>query len=283
MGTIKQIFKEPLLHFIILGGLLFSIYIWLNPNSIENSEEIIVTEGKIMSISRQFSKKWNRAATESELKALIDQYVLTEAYYKEAVKLGLDKNDPAVKRRMRQKMEFFTSDALSLIDVNDVMLQTYMDEHPDKFIKDAIYSFDQIYINPNKHFSELKPYILKIKTQLKEHGTATTDSSMLQEHYEEISASRLNNEFGKNFAKTLVTLKKGEWSEPIQSGLGVHFVKLTHIEPSKTYQLSEVRSAVLRDFMYEKRKELLEIEQKNIVGKYKVKIDLPNIQTSKSE
>lgn len=280
MVNIKKLFKEPLLHFILLGGLLFAVYIYLNPQSIQDNEEIVVSEGKVLSISRKFIKKWNRPPTRQELKALIDEYVLTEAYYKEAIKLGLDKNDPAVKRRMRQKIEFVTSDALSLIDVNDEMLQKFMVDNADKYQKEGIYSFDQIYINPNTHMDDLKAHILKIKVLLDTNSTVQSDSTMLQTHYDNISASRLNNEFGRDFAKKLDPLKRGEWSKNIQSGLGVHFVKITQRKLSRPYQLNEVRDAVLRDFLYQKRKGLLDAERKNIVSKYKVSIDLKDASES---
>lgn len=281
MKSLYKILKEPLLHFILLAGVLFVVYGILNPQPEFDENEIVMTQERILSISSKFAKKWNRAPTDSELKSLIDQYILTEAYYKEALKLGLDKSDPMIKRRMRQKMEFFTSDALSLIDVEDETLKKYLQKYPEKFTQDARYTFEQIYINPNKHLDNLKEHINTIRQSIHNGEDVVSDSLFLERYYKDITSSRLRNEFGDAFVQSLDTLSLDDWSESIESGLGVHFVKMKKVIHSKLYTLDEAREAVLREYMYEKRKEIISLEQQNILNKYRIKIDIE--ETVKSE
>ncbi len=274
MNTIKKIFKEPLVHFLLLGVLLFVLYIWINPESTGRDERIVVDAGQIKHISERFAKRWNRTPTQNELKALIDDYVMTEVYYREAVSLGLDQNDPVIKRRMRQKVEFISKDALSLMEVDDKMLQTYLDAHPDRFSRDAFYTFDQIYIDPNKHYNDLQNYINGMKKQLSRSGAVQMDSSLLPSHYNHISSNRLIGEFGKDFARQLDGVTIAEWSGPFQSGVGIHFVKVSERKPLEVVKLEEVREIVLGEYMREKRREMLARQRKRMLENYQVIIDL---------
>lgn len=274
MNIIKKILKEPLVHFLLLGVLLFALYIWINPESTGHDERIVVDTGQIKHISERFAKRWNRAPTQNELKTLIDDYVMTEIYYREAVSLGLDQNDPVIKRRMRQKVEFMTKDTLSILEVDDKNLQAYLDAYPDRFSRDAFYTFDQIYIDPNKHYDNLQNYIDSVKEQLSRSGTAQTGSSLIPQHYDHISRSRINGELGRDFAKQLDSVTIAEWSGPVQSGLGVHFVKVSERKPSEVVKLEEVREIVLGEYMREKRRETLARQRKRMLEKYQVIIDL---------
>ena len=273
MTTITNIFKAPLLHFTLLGALLFVLYAWLNPESMERNDRIVISEGKVKHIANRYAKKWKKEPTPEELKSLIDDYVLTEIYYLEGVKLGFDKNDVEIKRRVRQKIEMISNEILSALDVKDEELQGYLNDHPEKYTKDATYTLKQIYINANKHSDTLDAYLLTIKEQLINVDTATSDSTMMQARYENASSFSINREFGKDFSKKLDTLKVGKWSDVLKSGLGLHFVKLEAYTPSKLATLEEVRDMVLRDYLYEKRKEMMENQRQQMLEKYEVTID----------
>jgi len=271
MTTITNIFKAPLLHFALLGALLFVLYAWINPESMERNDRIIISKGKVNHIANRYAKKWKKQPTGEELKALIDDYVLTEIYYLEGVKLGFDKNDVEIKRRVRQKIEMISNDILSALDVKDEELEVYLSDHPEKYTKDAMYSIKQVYINANKH-SDLDAYLLSVKELLTNTDTATSDSTMMQDRYDNASSYSIDREFGKDFSKKLDRLTVGQWSDVLKSGLGLHFVKLEAHNPSKLATLDEVRDIVLRDYLYEKRKEMMENQRQQMLKKYEVDI-----------
>jgi len=121
----NKIIKAPLFHFLILGGLLFAVYSFLNPNSLENQNKIVIDKGYIQHIKDKFVSDWGRDAKPNELKILIHGAVLTEAYYREGLKLGLDKNDMVIKKRIRKKMEMSTPDKSTLKKQQKQMLENY--------------------------------------------------------------------------------------------------------------------------------------------------------------
>ena len=267
-------FKSPLFHFFILGGLLFVAYSWLNPESEERNDLIVIDQAQIKYLSELQAKRLNRTPTADEIKGLIDDYVITEIYYREGVKLGLDKNDHMIKKRVRNKIEMISNDVVSLLDINDTLLEQYLEAHADKFAIEAEYSFDQIYVNPQNYGSDLKKYLREVKKALDTTGEAQTDSLMLPRHYQRAGTSRIDAEFGKDFSKHLTNLTLGEWSGPFQSGYGQHFIKLTEKRPSKTVQLEDVRESVLREYLAQKREEMLQNQRKELLKKYEVVIDM---------
>jgi len=277
-----NILKAPLLHFALLGALLFVLYAWLNPNSMERDDQLIISKGEIQHVVNIYENKWKRKPTEKVLKSLLDDYVLTQIYYLEGIKLGFDKNDNQIKRRVRQKMEMVSSNIFSALDVKDEALQTYLDEHPQKYAKDTVYSFRQIYVDKNKHRDDLKTYLEIVRKQLRESDVALSDPIMMQEHYDNVSSFSVNRELGKDFAKQLDGLVVGQWSEVLKSGLGLHFVKLEKKVVSKKPTLDEVRDAVLKDYLHEKRKDMMEKQNQQMLKMYDVVIET-NSTTPKAD
>ncbi|HKZ72485.1 MAG TPA: hypothetical protein VJ011_00390 [Steroidobacteraceae bacterium] len=97
--------REPLLHFAMLGALLFALHAWLGVDE-HGDAEIVVRAQVVEALAKDFERAWERPATRAELDELIGEYVREEVYYREAVAAGLDHGDAIVRRRLRQKMEF---------------------------------------------------------------------------------------------------------------------------------------------------------------------------------
>ncbi len=109
--------KEPLLHFLLLGGALFALFQSVggfDSPDIEQTDEIVVTAGRIDSLSQNFGKVWQRPPTEQEIEGLIQEHIREEVLYREALAMGLDRDDMIVRRRLRQKIEFLSEDLASL-------------------------------------------------------------------------------------------------------------------------------------------------------------------------
>ena len=103
----KKWHKEPLLHFLIIGALVFVLFSIVNKEEdVVSDNRIVVSTSEIERLSNIWSKKWNRPPTESELNGLVESYIKEEVYYREALALGLDQNDTILRRRLMQKMEF---------------------------------------------------------------------------------------------------------------------------------------------------------------------------------
>jgi len=107
----RQWLREPLLHFFVLGALLFGAYGLLSRGSATAPDEIVVSRGQLQNLQLQFERVWQRAPTGAELQALVDNWVKEEIFYREGVQLGLDRDDAVVRRRIGQKLEFIVESA----------------------------------------------------------------------------------------------------------------------------------------------------------------------------
>lgn len=108
MRVLLRLLREPLLHFLVIGGLIFLLYSAVDDTRETPADVIVVTPARIDQLAADFKAVWKQMPTADELDALIEEHVREEVYYREALALGLDRNDTVVRRRLRQKMEFLT-------------------------------------------------------------------------------------------------------------------------------------------------------------------------------
>lgn len=149
-ANLFKLLREPIVHFLLLGALLFIFYQWRG-NTGSGSTRIVVTPGEIERLAAGFTNTWQRPPSESELKGLIDDYVKEEIAVREVARLGLEQNDIIIRRRMRQKFEFLVNDASDAAPVTDAQLQAWLSTHADKFRTQPEFAFRQVYIDPQRH------------------------------------------------------------------------------------------------------------------------------------
>lgn len=121
-------YREPLVHFLAIGALLFGIYLWLNdPYATSNSMRIEVSANDVELLHARWIKQWQRPPTERELEGLIEAHIREEVLYREALALGLDSDDTIVRRRMAQKMEFLVADVAVPTEPDEAELRAYFE------------------------------------------------------------------------------------------------------------------------------------------------------------
>src|SRR5262249_38134804 len=126
MSFAVKLLKEPLVHFLLAGGLLFVGYSWVHRGE-ENRDprRIEITENQVKQIELDWWARWQRPPTPEELRAGIEGELRQEILYREALQLGLDKNDTIVKRRLAQKMDFLAEEVAALREPTPDELQTW--------------------------------------------------------------------------------------------------------------------------------------------------------------
>ncbi len=129
----KSFWREPLVHFVLLGAALFAAFDVAGKRLPDAPAKIVVTQGRIAAMNAEFTRTWQRPPTPGELDGLIRDRVREEVYCSEAVALGLDKDDAVIRRRLRQKLEFVSEDAVSALEPTDDELRGYFRAHPDSF------------------------------------------------------------------------------------------------------------------------------------------------------
>ena len=288
-----RIFKEPLIHFLILGGALFALFNLLGddgelaPDDSRSQEEmaprrisreIVVSSGRIESLRARFKKTWRRDPTAQEQEGLINEFIREEVMYRQALKLELDRDDPLVKRRMRQKLEFFTEDIASLAKPSDEELAAYLEAHPDPYRQDSKFTFKQVYLNTQNRAETIEADVSSLLADLRAAGASadireTGDRLMLEQEFQAISQYEIGRLFGQEFAKGLPAVETGSWQGPVRSGFGVHLVFISEQIDGRLPPLDEIREAVERDWSSAKREESNEAIYDNFRAEYEVTIE----------
>jgi hypothetical protein len=243
----KRVLREPLLHFFLLGAGLFALYGWLHREGFNAPNEIVVSRGQVAVLQQQFERVWQRPPTRDELQGLIDNWVREEIFYREGLAMGLDRDDPIVRRRVGQKVQFIV-DSAAPAEPSTEELQRWLDEHVDKYRTEASYSLQQVYFDPARHADHLRSDIEAARRALTRGKVVAGDSTLLPANLQG-DASEIVRTFGSDFEAALGRLPVGDWQGPVQSGFGWHLVKLSSREAARPATLAEVRAAVERDLM----------------------------------
>jgi hypothetical protein len=250
-----------LFHFLLLGAGLFILYGLISkPGANSETGEIIITKGQIENLATGFAKTSQRPPTADELAGLIRDRVREEVLYREAVALGLDKDDTVIRRRLRQKMEFISDDIAAQTEPTDADLQAYLQAHPESFNVEPLFTFSQVFLDPAKHGDNLARDAAQLLEQLKQAGakantSALGDSLLLEHTFVAVPAGEVAKQFGKQFVAALGRIKLGQWQGPIESGYGVHLVWVNERKEGRKPELANVRDAVLREWTNARRLE----------------------------
>lgn len=145
-GWLRRILREPLLHFLALGALLFAMYGWMNGGGAGADREIVVTRGQLTSLKAQFERLWQRQPNAQELQGLVDGWVREEVLYREGLAMGLDRDDAVVRRRIAQKLEFLADSEAAGV-ASDGQLQAWLTQHAADYTVEPIYSLQQLYFD----------------------------------------------------------------------------------------------------------------------------------------
>ncbi len=268
----KKWHKEPLLHFLIIGAVIFVLFSIVNKEESALSEnKIVVTAAEIERLSANWSKKWNRPPTGTELKGLVESYIKEEVYYREALALGLDQNDTILRRRLMQKMEFLSNDLAELNQPDEAALNKYFLDNQEKYELPAQVSFTHIYFSLDKRGAKASEDAKSVLAGLNMmRAPEKGDSFMMQYDFVQETPFEVERLFGKGFSNQLFQLDINTWQGPIESGYGLHLVRISEMIDARMPELAFVIDKVRTDLMFERRQKM----NKEIYEKFKERYEI---------
>jgi len=267
-----KIFREPLVHFLFLGLLLFVLYGAVSPRQGDSEDRVIISQALVNEIAQAFQATWQRPPTVQELKGLVDSRVREELVYREGVELGLDRDDPVIRRRVAQKLEVLAEESAVQQAPDDAQLEGYLQQNAGRYAQPAVVAFTQVLFDPGRHGAQLEADMRAGLAQL-EAGTSPDQVGDRTQLPGEVSATPVDllaRDFGGEFAQALPGLPVGQWSGPLASGFGAHLVLVSSMTPGRASTLVEVRQAVERDWENEQRQQA----KKDYYAKLRKKFDV---------
>ena len=274
---IRRLLREPLVHFMAVGAVIFAVHAYrtAGQQAAAPRDRIVITPGRIAQLAQVFSKTWQRPPTPPELKGLIEAFVKEEVYYREAVKLGLDRDDTLIRRRMQQKMEFLTEPGDEVLNPTDKDLEAFLAANREAFRVDPTVAFDQVFISPDKVTGSIEAHVEALLQAIR---SAPLDAdfrqlghqTMLPSSFRLAPLTQIDRNFGNGFGKQLVQFSEKEWNGPIRSAYGLHLVRVTEKTEGYDPPLADVRQAVELKWRTAKRDAFRQSEYQRLRGKYNV-------------
>ena len=274
----KKLIREPFIHFLLLGAAIFIANRLVSGRAENQPGKIVITQGQITSLVIGFSRTWQRPPSREELEGLIRDRVREEVYSREAIAMGLDRDDPIIRRRLQQKLAFVTDDLAAVAEPTDAELADYLKTHAASFGVDRRVTFRQVYLDPNKRGEHLARNANELLTQLRQQGrdadlSSLGDPFLLEHRFLATPDMEIAKQFGEKFVTKLGDVPVGQWFGPVESGYGMHLVFVEERTDGRLPALAEVRDAVRRELINARRLESNEKFFQNLLKHYEVVVE----------
>ena len=266
MEILRRLLREPLIHFLSAGALLFGLYSWYGREATPPRRIVVDRSALLQFMQSRGSADPTRVdqqfdgLTEAQRSRLVDDYVREEVLYREAKALGLEKGDSVLRQRLVQKMQFLlegSSDA----QPTDAELQQYLQANRKMYAAEAAWTFTQVFVDPAERGEAVAAQRARaLLRQLNAAGAQFNDSPRYSDrfpylqNYVERTAAYITEQFGEQFLMSLQQLPvaPGRWQGPLHSNLGWHLVMIIAFSPERVPPLQEIRAQLIDDYRRER-------------------------------
>jgi peptidyl-prolyl cis-trans isomerase C len=279
LGSVTLL-KEPLLHFLLIGAALFGAYaVVAEPAPSDVGHRIVVTAGEVGRLASYWEKRRLRPPTDDELAGLIDEHIREEVLYREALALGLDRDDAVIRRLMRQKYEFVAQDLAVAPEPDRETLLAWYDANRERYRSAPRLSFTQVHFDIDRRGSEgerdARLVLASLRGGASPEALGAGDGRLLDPDHRDVSAGDVAALFGQDFADAVLALDPGGWSGPVRSGYGLHLVRIDERTEGAVPPFEAVEAQVLADWTYEQRQKANDAIFARLLERYELVVEDP--------
>ena len=278
-----RLLREPLLQFLLLGRCCSPAITCLQSASRSRAAAVAphrADRGRSAPDPHRVARAGRVRRPAEEMQRLVESRVREEILYREALALGLDKDDTIVKRRLAQKMEFLFEDVAALREPTADELKAWFAKNAERFTLPARATFRHLYFSPDRRGARARDGrgagAREARRQAADspEATALADPFMFQDYYGDRTPDEVAKTFGPAFAQALFQLTPGAWAGPIESGYGWHLVWVDSLTPARVPAFEEVEPDVKTAWLGEKSRSW-EKAYKAMRAKYEVVLPAP--------
>ncbi|MDH3510380.1 MAG: peptidylprolyl isomerase [Gammaproteobacteria bacterium] len=271
----RRVIADPLVHFLVLGAGLFLLYAAVSPETEADGPsalQVEITAEELELMRDDWKKQWRRLPTPDEMDRLIDERIREEILYREALEMGLDQGDPAIRRQMAEKVLFMFQDLAPDEEPTEEQLNQFLAANPDRYALPARISFRQVFFDPGKRASANDDAASALAAVDGSGKDPVGDELQLGGEFTAVTGDQLERLLGKAFASQLLGMTDEGWSGPIESDYGSHLVNIMSYEPARPAELAMVRDKVLADLVASRREALADDFYNEAKQRYSIEI-----------
>jgi hypothetical protein len=274
---VRTLLREPLVHFLALGAALFALF-ELVGERVRPPELVVIAASDVTRLAQGFARTWQRPPTREELAGLVRDQIDEEILYREALALGLERDDTIVRRRLRQKMEFLFDAEAPAAEPSDAELEQHRLAHRERFEEPAQVSFRHVYLSTDRRGEAARVDAEQLLAKLRrsdEAWEAAGDPLPLAPAFEAVAPAEIEALFGGELAAALGELPLGRWEGPVASGYGLHLLRLDARSAARLPPLDEVREEVRSDLASLRRGDASTRRLAELRERYEVRVEWP--------
>lgn len=249
ISALASLAREPLLHFLLIGALLFAVHAAVTP-SVSKERLIEVTPEVRQSIVDLYKEKHDIEPSKAELTRLIDNWILNEVTYREALAQGLDRGDDMIRERIMQKMRLLVFGNVNVEEPTRQQLSEWFEERRAQYdVPDFVSFFDVPFTGPEAE-AQAKATLQQI-----ESGSEPEEVRLRAQIFADRPKPSLESSFGKAFVDHIAALPVGKWMT-LQSDSGWHIVRLDSFVPGHTVRMDEIETQLINEWKDDRARRL---------------------------
>jgi len=278
---LSRLFRQPIVHFLVIGAAIGGLYAWLGSgDGSEPDRTIRVSAAEVGRMEAEWRARWNRPPTPEELDGLVRARIREAALYRDAVAMGLNDDDPVIRRILVQKLEGIARDVVEFgLTPTEKDLADYFAENADRYRPAPLITLTHVFVDPDRREDRTLSDADEILAELQRLGPPSEETGrfgdpfMLQRYYPEKDRQRIASLFGHGFASSVFELEPGRWHGPVLSGYGTHLVYVEALTESPAPELAEVEERVRQDWVDENRTRITTEYFDELLARYEVIIE----------
>jgi peptidyl-prolyl cis-trans isomerase C len=233
---LARLIREPFIVFMVAGASLFALHALLQAR---HPDAVRVTDGTRAQLAADFAAITGREPGPEDLERLVHDYVADELLFREALQSGLHLADGPVRNRLIEVMRHRIAGALP--DPTEEQLVNHYAENLARYRSEATVSFSHVFFRDRPVDGDA------ILAQLARDGPVTGEPFHQGREFPGYGTSMIRAIFGRPFLAALQAAPLGQWSGPLQSSQGWHFVHPTERQSEALLPFPAVREQVEND------------------------------------
>jgi len=265
----RRLAREPLLRFLLIGAVLFA---GMTLAKSLQRPVVRIDAQELNQLAAYWEVQSQRPPTKTELAGIIQDRIDEELLAREALRLGLDKNDMIIRRRLAQKMSFATDDAADAGEPTEAELRAYYAKTADQYAAPARVAFQQAFFSGDRPHGGAEKAAAQALERAEESGREdpTGDPFLFPLSYDDVPLPDLLRDYGTEFVKLLQTAPIGAWQGPVLSPYGWHIVKVTARHQGSAASFDSVRPQVRDAYLNDRRKAKNAAYLRDLRARYRV-------------
>ncbi len=274
----RVVLREPMAVFVLCGALLYLCAWWLDGQDGRSERSIRVDAADVAQLRGYWEAQAERAPTAAELAALVDERIDEEVLYREALRLGLDRDDVIVRRRLAQKLAFLNAGTANIPAPDEGRLRAWFDRHRARYAVPDVFTLRLLYFSPERHGPAVVDVARAALHEVQDLGVdgavppGLGDPFMLPSVQADVGAAQLARDFGSAFPAALRAAPVGRWHGPVESALGVHLVQVVARRGAFAPTYEAVAAQVRDDYTEDARRQAHGAWVRGLRGAYRIEV-----------